>query len=116
VYLALEASSPAATIVDNFLVVLILGNILAVILESVPSIQTAFAWEFHVFDVISVAVFTIEYIARLWAAIEIPAIRAAGPVRGRIHFALRPSMIIDFFAFAPSYLAFVLPGLDTRVL
>jgi len=116
VYLALEASSPAATIVDNALVVLILGNILAVILESVPSIQAAFAWEFHVFDVISIAAFTVEYLARLWAAIEIPAIRHAGPVRGRILFALRPSMIIDFLAFAPSYLSFVFPGMDTRVL
>jgi voltage-gated potassium channel len=115
-YLALEASSPAATIVDNVLVVLILGNILAVILESVPSIHKTWAAEFHVFDVISITVFTVEYVARLWAAIEIPAIRHSGPLRGRITFALRPSMVIDFFAIAPSYLAFVLPGMDTRVL
>lgn len=116
VYLALEASSPAATVVDNILVVLILGNIAAVVLESIPSIHAMFDREFQLFDDFSIVVFTIEYIARLWAAIEIPAIRAGGPLRGRLVFALRPSMIIDFFAFAPSYLAFVFPGVDARVL
>lgn len=116
VYLALEASSPAATIVDNMLVVLILANIGAVVLESIPSMHFAFAHEFQLFNDFSIVVFTIEYIARLWAAIEIPAIRASGPLSGRLLFALRPSMIIDFFAFAPSYLGFIFPALDARVL
>jgi voltage-gated potassium channel len=116
VYLALEASSPAATVVDNILVVLILGNIAAVVLESIPSIHAVYDREFQLFDDFSIAVFTVEYLARLWAAIEIPAIRASGPLRGRFVFAVRPSMIIDFFAFAPSYLAFVFPGVDARVL
>src|SRR5262245_36053515 len=87
VYLALEASSPSTSIVDNLLVVLIVGNILAVVLESVPAIQAAYAWEFSLFDAISVTFFTLEYIARLWASIEIPAIRARGPWRGRLTFA-----------------------------
>lgn len=116
VYLALEASSPAAVIVDNILVVLIIANIAAVILESIPEIQAAYAWEFHVFDVFSVGAFTVEYVARLWGAIEIPAIRQRGAFWGRLMFALRPSMIIDFLAFAPSYLVFLFPGVDTRVL
>jgi voltage-gated potassium channel len=116
VYLALEASSPSTTIVDNILVVLILGNILAVVLESVPSIQAAYAREFEIFDVISVALFTLEYAARLWGAIEIPAVRQRGALLGRLTFASRPSMVIDFLAFAPSYLVFLFPGVDTRVL
>lgn len=116
VYLALEASSPAASIVDNVLVVIILGNIAAVVLESVPSIQRAYAFEFQVFDVFSIAVFTVEYVARLWAAIEIPALRQRGAIGGRVMFALRPSMVIDFLAFAPAYLTFIVPGIDTRVL
>jgi voltage-gated potassium channel len=116
VYLALEASSPSTTIVDNVLVVLILGNILAVVLESVPSIQAAYAREFEIFDVISVALFTLEYAARLWGAIEIPAVRQRGALLGRLTFASRPSMVIDFLAFAPSYLVFLFPGVDTRVL
>jgi voltage-gated potassium channel len=115
-YLMLEASSPAATIVDNILVVLILANIAAVVLESIPSLQAAFAREFDAFDAASVAIFTVEYLTRLWVSIEIPAIRQRGAFLGRLTFASRPSMIIDFLAFAPSYLVFLIPGVDTRVL
>lgn len=115
-YLALEASGPSAMIVDNLLVVLILGNILAVVLESIPSVQAAHARAFQLFDVFSIAVFTVEYALRLWASIEIPAIRQRGGFFGRLMFASRPSMIIDFFAFAPSYLTFLFPGVDMRVL
>jgi len=115
-YLALEASSPAAHVVDNVLVVLILGNILAVVLESIPSVQTAYAQAFEMFDVFSITLFTIEYALRLWVSIEIPAVRQRGPWHGRLTFATRPSMIIDFLAFAPSYLSYIFPGLDSRVL
>jgi voltage-gated potassium channel len=116
VYLALEASSPSASIVDNLLVVLILGNIAAVVLESIPSVHAAYAREFELFDVFSVAVFTVEYALRLWGSIEIPAIRQRGAFWGRLTFASRPSMIIDFLAFAPSYLTFLFPAVDTRIL
>jgi voltage-gated potassium channel len=116
VYLALEASSPVASVVDHALVALIVGNIAAVVLESVPEIEAAYRFEFQIFDLISIAIFTVEYVARLWAAIEIHAIRKRGAVMGRLAFALRPSMIIDFLAFAPSYLMFMIPGIDTRLL
>lgn len=115
-YLTLEASSPAATITDNLLVGLIVANIAAVVLESVPSIYAAYGPEFEIFDVLSIAVFTIEYVARVWASIEIPAIRQKGALLGRLTYVSRPSMLIDFFAFAPSYLTFMFPWLDTRVL
>lgn len=115
-YLALEASSPVASIVDHALVVLIVFNIAAVVLESVPTVEAAYTFWFHVFDLLSIAVFTLEYVARLWVATEIPALRKRGAWMGRLTFALRPSMIIDFLAFAPSYLVFMMPGLDTRLL
>ncbi|MCE9521672.1 MAG: cyclic nucleotide-gated ion channel/potassium channel family protein [Alphaproteobacteria bacterium] len=115
-YLALEASSPVASLVDHVLVTLIVFNIAAVVFESVPSIEDAYRVEFQIFDLFSIAVFTVEYIARLWAAVEIHAIRKRGAVMGRLAFALRPSMIIDFLAFAPSYLMFMIPGVDTRLL
>lgn len=115
-YLMLEASSPAATIVDNVLVVLILANIVAVVFESIPSLQAAYARQFDAFDAVSVAVFTVEYAARLWVSVEIPAIRQRGAFLGRLTFASRPSMIIDLLAFAPSYLTLIMPAADTRVL
>ena len=115
-YLTLEATSPAAGIVDNFIVGMILLNVLCVLLESIPSVHQAFAMEFALFDAFSIALFTAEYIVRLWVSVEIPAIRMRGAFAGRLMFAARPSMIIDFLAFAPSYLAFLFPGLDARVI
>jgi voltage-gated potassium channel len=118
VYLTIEAggSTAAARYFDDFMVGLILLNVLAVILESVPSIHAQFAMEFFVFDIVSVAIFTVEYASRLWASIEIPAIRQRGPVLGRLVFASRPSQIIDFLAFAPTYLSLLMPAADLRVL
>jgi voltage-gated potassium channel len=118
-YMMLEAggSTPAANAFDRFMVGLILANVVAVILESVPSIYQAFTAEFFVFDVVSIAIFTVEYAARLWVSIEIPAVRQRGPLVGRLMFAARFSMIIDFLAFAPSYLAVFVPaGMNMRVL
>jgi len=118
-YIMLEAggSTPSAYVFDQFMVMLIFFNVLAVILESVASIHRQFAAEFFVFDVVSVAIFTVEYLVRLWVSIEIPAVRQRGPVVGRLMFASRFSMIVDLFAFAPSYLSiFMLAGADLRVL
>lgn len=118
-YTVLEAggSSPEAYVFDQFMVLLIVANVLAVVLESVPSIHAAFAAEFFVFDVVSIVIFTVEYILRLWVSIEIPAVRQRGPLLGRLVFASRFSMAVDFLAFAPSYLAvFVVVGADLRVL
>ena len=115
-YLLLESSGLATNVVDWALVVLIVLNVIAVVVESVPSIEAAFAAEFHIFNMASIAIFTIEYFARLWVSIEIPAVRQEGRLMGRLVYATRPSMLIDFFAIAPSYFAFLLPGVDTRVL
>ena len=84
-YMMLEAggSTPSAVAFDQFMVILILFNVIAVVLESVPSIQEAWADEFFAFDVVSIGIFTLEYFARLWVSIEIPAIRLRGPIVGR---------------------------------
>ena len=49
---------------------LIILNVLAVILESVPSIFEPFEMEFYIFDFVSIIIFTIEYIVRMWASIN----------------------------------------------
>jgi len=88
-YTVLEAggSTPVAAAFDQFMVLLIIFNVLAVILESVPAYHDAFGAEFFVFDVVSITIFTVEYVLRLWVSIEIPAIRQRGPLRGRLTFA-----------------------------
>lgn len=102
-------------IVEGLLVCLIIANVAAVALETVPSIHNRFHGFFGDFEDFSIAAYTVEYLARLWSSIEDPRIAARGPIQGRLAFAVRPLMIVDFLAFAPSYLQFLLP-VDLRVL
>lgn len=102
-------------ILEGFLTGLIVANVAAVALESLPAIYARFAPLFLAFEEFSLAVYTLEYTARIWSATEDPRIGARGPGRGRIAFALRPLMIVDFLAIAPSF-AGLFFGLDLRVL
>lgn len=97
---------------DISLFTLICLNVVAVIVESVPAVQTKFATYFWAFEVFSVAVFTAEYVVRVWACTADE--RYAHPLWGRIRYATTPLVIIDFMAFAPFYLS-ALP-LDLRFL
>jgi voltage-gated potassium channel len=92
--------------------VLIALNVLAVILETVQTLGRPLQVFFVAFEVFSVAVFTIEYMARVWSSVEAPAYRR--PVRGRVRFALTPLALIDLLAVLPSLLPML--GLDLRVL
>jgi voltage-gated potassium channel len=119
VYLALEGGSASGTIgavVDGVLIALIIANVTAYTLQSVPAIEHAWLGDLMEFEIASVAIFTIEYLLRLWSAPEDPLLGDRSPIRGRLHYALRPMMIIDFVAVAPSYLAPFFPLLDFRIL
>jgi len=102
-------------IIETFLISLIIANVAAVALETIPSVNARFHTLFAVFEQFSLVAYTLEYVIRVWAAPEDPRIAARGPVRGRIIYVLRPLMIIDFLAFAPSYLG-IFFGIDLRVL
>lgn len=95
------------------LVALILVNVLAVILETVPSLGQRYAALFQALEVVSVAVFTVEYLGRAWWAVEDP--RYAHPLWGRLRYLLTPLALIDLIAILPFYLAQIF-GLDLRLL
>ncbi len=101
--------------IEFFLVGLIVANVIAVALESIPDIGARFKGVFLGFEQFSLLIYTAEYVARLWSSVEDPRIAARGPWRGRLSFAVRPMMIVDFLAFAPSYLGLFF-GIDLRVL
>ena len=61
---------PASRIVDLFLIVLIVSNILAAMFVTVPFVRSAGAGLFRVFEVFTVLIFTIEYLLRLWSVVE----------------------------------------------
>lgn len=102
-------------LVEALLVTLILANVAAVALETVPFIRLHYQNALTTFERLSIAAYTVEYLFRVWSSVEDPRIAARGPLGGRVSFALRPLMIVDFLAFAPSYFAFFVP-FDTRLL
>jgi voltage-gated potassium channel len=88
------------------LVALIILNVAAVILESVDAIHQRFARAFDAFEWFSVAVFTVEYVLRVWSATADP--RYARPVTGRLRFMLTPGALVDLVAIVPAYLPIAL--------
>lgn len=111
----LEVAGPrdrASQCFDLALTGLILGNVIAVVLESVDSIATAHATAFLWFERISLAVFATEYVLRLWSCTTDP--RFARPLLGRLRYAARPLVVIDLVAFLPGLLGGT--DVDTRVL
>ena len=99
---------------DWFIMALIAANVTAVILETVDALAAAFGPQFFYFEVFSVAVFTVEYVGRVWAAVEHDEYR--GLITGRLRFASRPLLIVDFLAILPFYLTAAGVGIDLRFL
>ena len=102
--------------VDVILLVLILLNVVAVILETVKSFQLRFGTEFRVFEVISVGVFSVEYAARIWACTADPRYRQ--PIIGRLRYVSGFDGVVDLLAILPFYITLALPAaaIDLRIL
>lgn len=97
---------------DAFIITLIILNVLAIVLESIQSLGQQFQIQFQMFEIVSVIIFTIEYVLRVWTANLIPEYKK--PISGNIRFALTPLAVIDLLAILPFYLPFF--GADVRLL
>lgn len=98
----LEPGDEDSKYFDPFIMGLIVLNVVAAVLETVDWIHDRYALIFSAFNVFSIAVFTVEYLLRLWSCTEDPNFR--DPVRGRLRFMVSPLAIIDLLAFLPFYL------------
>jgi voltage-gated potassium channel len=107
------AGSGIADVIHGALIALILLNVAAAILESVPSIEADHARAFFWLEVLSVAVFTVEYAARLWSSVEHPPLEGLSGWRARLHSACSPAMLLDLVSFLPFYLG-LLFSIDLR--
>lgn len=99
---------------DLFIMILIAVNVGAVMLETVDVLSARHGELFYWFEIFSVITFTIEYVARIWSAVEHSHYN--GMVIGRLSFASRPLLIVDLLAILPFYLAMVGVGADLRFL
>jgi voltage-gated potassium channel len=111
----LEENDPADrlnTVVDRSLLVLITLNVAASIVATVPEIGPSFSGELEAFEQLSMVVFAIEYLARVWAAPVDPRYR--GALRGRLRYLLTPMAVVDLMAVLPFVLLPVFGG-DPRL-
>ncbi len=97
---------------DFFIIILVLLNATALILDTVPTIHAAASEFFFLFEAVSVTIFLVEYLLRVWACTAEP--KYSHPVYGRIRFALSPLLLIDLLAIVPFFLPFL--GYDLRFL
>ena len=125
IYQILEFTDPddrTSRFVSFGIVGLIIVNVLAIVLESIPSLYEAYEKTFFRLEIVSCTIFILEYVLRVWASVEDP--ETVGDDSGtqisngkrRINFMLKPLAIIDFLAFAPIFLQLLFPGVDLRFL
>ena len=111
-----EVPDKYSRFVEICIALLVVANVIGIILESVPEIHNAYLQEFHVFDMFSVAVFTVEFILRVWSYGE-KYVRSGGTSwKGRKEYLFSFYGIIDFVSTVPFYLQLLFPGTDLRVL
>lgn len=93
-----EAETPGGKAFDVVLLIVIVGSVLLVMVESVASIRERYAQALSALEWVVTLLFTAEYLARLWSA-EHPW-RYARSFYG----------IIDLIAVLPMYISVVIPG------
>ena len=118
----LEVARPGdriSKLFDMLLILLILLNVAAMILESMPKFNQQYGELFQHFDLFSVTVFSIEYVLRIWVAVEHRSFDKVEHTNlsYRLQYIRSPSAIVDLLAIAPFYLALLFPtSLDLRIL
>jgi len=109
VFQLLEKAQPgdtASLFIDRILAFLIVANVLAVTLETVDDIYQANQVYFRLFEMVSVFIFSIEYLLRIWVSASNQASRFKNAGRRRISYILSPSGLIDLLAILPALLPF----------
>jgi len=110
-----EGDKPQHKAFNLFIILLIICNVTAVVLESHQPYRQQFGAQFLLFEIFSVVVFTIEYLGRIWSCIELEKYKSQGSVIGRIKYFFSTLAIIDLLAILPFYLSFFF-AIDMRYL
>jgi voltage-gated potassium channel len=100
---------------DVFIIVWVVISVFGVVLESVESVHYLLNVEFVILDSVSVAIFSAEYLMRMFSCVEEEKFN--DPVRGRLRYAKTGGAAIDLAAIAPFFLeAFLHHLFDLRFL
>ena len=110
-----EYGGKLQSIFETFIGVWVIISVLAVVLESIHSVHYLINLEFVILDTIAVAIFTVEYLMRIYACVEEPRFRHG--FLGRFKQARSTSTLIDLLSILPFFLEILLSSvLDLRFL
>ncbi len=105
---------PVSRLVNSALIALITVNVVAVVLESVPSLASGYHPAFLAIELVSLVVFTVEYAARIWAARDQP-LRPRRRLPPWLGYMVSGSGLVDLLAVVPFWIALFFAA-DLRVL
>ena len=111
-----DVTEPASRFCEIFIALLVVLNVVAIILESVPDIHAEWGHFFHFFDLFSVVIFSLEYVLRVWSYAQKFAHEGGSAWQGRKSYLFSFFGLIDFLSTVPFYLQLLFPGADLRVL
>lgn len=100
--------------IDVLLAILILLNVVAVILATVPELDALYGLHFEWFNIFSVIIFTFEYGLRAWTCIELDN-RPISHAKKRLKYLSSPMAIIDLIVILPFYIGLFF-SIDLRIL
>ncbi|MGG6229537.1 ion transporter [Tenacibaculum sp. SDUM215027] len=100
-------------LVEYFISWLIIINMVAIVLESYPEINTAYAYYFNILEVFSIIIFTLEYFIRVWIADIIhPNLK---PAKARLKYITSFMGLVDLISILPFFLPYIVK-IDLRIL
>jgi voltage-gated potassium channel len=108
-------SNKVARLFNLLLAVLIVANVIAVVLETVEPIRNRYFAAFVIAEHAATAIFSVEYVVRLWTVVDLRGGRFAHPVWGRLRYMRSFFALIDLVAVLPALLG-LLGADDLRVL
>ncbi|MBB4301796.1 voltage-gated potassium channel [Rhodobium orientis] len=110
------AGDSASHFVDRMLALLVILNVGSVVLETVPAYGERYRQAFLVIELVSLFVFTVEYVLRLWTADQHGALRHLPSWLARLRYMAYPAAIVDLLAILPLYALLFFETTDLRAL
>lgn len=87
--------------VDVVITTLILLSVIAVTIQTLPSLSTSQAQVLEAFQNLCVGVFSVEYVLRVWSAVEDQNFATKG--LPRLRYSLTPLALVDLIAILPAW-------------
>jgi voltage-gated potassium channel len=112
---ATPTSGPIHRYIDRLIIAAVLISVVCIVLETVPAIHEVFQYEFQFLEFATVGLFTLEYVARVYASCEY--IKYQDPIKGRLRYMVSIPALIDLVSILPYFLGILLHQvIDTRFL